>query len=658
MKKLGIDRFLFLAGLLVALALKLWVQEAPHLARLHPPEVDDTYAYLMKSAQMQGCFLQDCAALRDLRQQLAGTYATPEEAYRAWDVESRTFMVYHPLYSIVVLALRALGVGWEAASEAIGMAGMILVVGGAAWWLRSFVAPGPAGIALVMIAFTAYTGHGLNLIVPGNIALGLAMWTWGSAVRGGRWTAPFLVVSAIALCTLHHVGKLYAAVAVLFYALFHPRPFAGRDWAAIGGSAAAVAAFLVAMATVSRPQLGIPPLPKELAKDLAGILAWNMSPAIREIEGFVSLFFGPLPFLAMAAAGLYVMPRTSRYRCLATTGTMAVLLAGSLLDYHPGHPINLLQRLLIPFSIPAFATIAAAIHAWGGLFWRGLVRLLDRARVRPAGAPVGLGLAAVAVVGGLFFARWLPAFFFNGWLAHRNVVWGRTIAHDVDYDSEQVRLLMSPDVACRRVYYAGDRPFFFYMTHGAQDCGAVLATLVAGKASMARWVDGTVPISHVVGPAPAGASRGKVVIAGRGGVALEIEKGSPARSWSFKIGNPGGARDLEIEADGRQVRVPVGAGWHGWLAPGSALHEGARRIVFSLADGGPPMTLEGMRPAAGIESANWPWDMGVSIMYERAHGPARTVTYRFSSAQLFEPGGRRVEVLRDRGSLVLGRLLP
>ncbi|MEJ2717475.1 MAG: hypothetical protein P8182_10100 [Deltaproteobacteria bacterium] len=61
-------------GLLFGLLVNVSIQSAfigfPVWTRALPPEVDDSMAYLVKTAEMESCFSQHCRALKDLREQI------------------------------------------------------------------------------------------------------------------------------------------------------------------------------------------------------------------------------------------------------------------------------------------------------------------------------------------------------------------------------------------------------------------------------------------------------------------------------------------------------------------------------------------------------------------------------------------------------------
>ena len=58
---IGVIAWFIIQGLLI---------NYPLWTRSLPPEVDDAYSYIYRSAQMKDCFLQDCKAIKDLESQV------------------------------------------------------------------------------------------------------------------------------------------------------------------------------------------------------------------------------------------------------------------------------------------------------------------------------------------------------------------------------------------------------------------------------------------------------------------------------------------------------------------------------------------------------------------------------------------------------------
>src|SRR5215207_5540547 len=167
------ERILFTAGVLLFTAVQLAMAIVPNRSRTAPVETDDAYTYILKAAEMQDCFLQDCPALNDLRQQLTASSENQEISWLRYREYVRAFAVYHPLHSFLLASLHAAGLPWAACYNWIQVAGSLFVGLAVCYWLYRLFGAGPAGIALFFLAFTPFPGQGLHYIVPSNLALGI-----------------------------------------------------------------------------------------------------------------------------------------------------------------------------------------------------------------------------------------------------------------------------------------------------------------------------------------------------------------------------------------------------------------------------------------------------------------------------------------------------
>ncbi len=125
----------------------------------------------------------------------------------------------HPLHSALLLLLNRLGLTWEGAYRVLEIAGAVLIHLAIVTWMFALWGPGPAGITLALLAFRTYSHQGFNLIVPSNIALGIAILLW-ALILNKRDVRPWILISGIvALLTMHTMGRLYAAVTLALYFL-------------------------------------------------------------------------------------------------------------------------------------------------------------------------------------------------------------------------------------------------------------------------------------------------------------------------------------------------------------------------------------------------------------------------------------------------------
>ena len=86
-------RLLFILGVLLFIFVQLMMVVLPIRNRTAPVESDDAYTYIVKAAQMQGCFLQNCPALNDLRQQRTAPTEKPNMTWIRYREYVRAFSI-------------------------------------------------------------------------------------------------------------------------------------------------------------------------------------------------------------------------------------------------------------------------------------------------------------------------------------------------------------------------------------------------------------------------------------------------------------------------------------------------------------------------------------------------------------------------------------
>src|SRR5687768_17485890 len=175
--------FLFTVGILLFTSVQLLMVVLPIRSRTVPVETDDAYTYIVKAAQMQDCFLQNCPALNDLREQLTAPSKNLHISWARYREYVRAFLVYHPLHSLILMGLHSTGFSWEASYNVLEVAGNLTLSLAVIYWLYSLFGAGPAGVALLFLAFTPFPNQGLHYVVPSNLALGIGILTWASLLQ-------------------------------------------------------------------------------------------------------------------------------------------------------------------------------------------------------------------------------------------------------------------------------------------------------------------------------------------------------------------------------------------------------------------------------------------------------------------------------------------
>lgn len=208
---------IFLLGLGIFLWFKLGLLLEVNYSRALPPEVDDAYCYIIKTTQIQECFRQDCTALNDLRVQLKPSQGDDESLSRGkWRLYHIIFRVYHPLYSLAHLAVsRIFQVSFETAYIILSLLGCLGISLAIAMFLVSITDLVTAGITLASLSLTVFHGQGLQIIVPSNLTMGIALLMFAYLIKNnGHPGITFYILNLLTLGT-HPIGCFYIALAVI-----------------------------------------------------------------------------------------------------------------------------------------------------------------------------------------------------------------------------------------------------------------------------------------------------------------------------------------------------------------------------------------------------------------------------------------------------------
>ncbi len=201
--------FLFFAAL-IFFVVQFSLVAVPIVDRSLPVEVDDSFVYTLKAVQLEKCFKQDCQGLKDIWLQLAGDETSSDfKRVLKW-VEYRYarifFHVYHPAHSMVLVGIKSLGFDWVTSFDLNRLLGSILILFGIALWFSKFFEKGPAAIALILAAFTVFPDHGLHIVTPYNVSIGLALILWSYVIIRPRFLGVQLLLFSIFLLGFHPIA--------------------------------------------------------------------------------------------------------------------------------------------------------------------------------------------------------------------------------------------------------------------------------------------------------------------------------------------------------------------------------------------------------------------------------------------------------------------
>lgn len=703
---------IFITGLLIWFVVQGTLINIPLWSCAHPPFLDDTYAYLLRSSQMQSCFFQDCMAMDDLRKQLHNfsSDVEPEIAWQRYRAYNRSFFVYYPLFTLVHLGIQQIGMSGEQAYRIIWSLAPFFFGLTFACWLRILWGGAPAGIALAILSFQVFEGQGLHRVVPSNLVLGFAMLLWGHIIarRGqAHWA---LAIGALVLVLMHPIGRIYTVVAVglmLFTDGFPRRP---AVWFPFLFAAFLVGATFVLPLIVERPDLMFQgdPWPPGLnwidaetlvvGKGLNAILSWARGAGSIAVAG------------VGVVAGFWVVEHERRKSALAMLALLTVFLLISLFYVFPRYPADLFLRLWVPVAVLLTGAIGAAL--WRLVQTMGTLLTLDE---QSPSSPPGTSPANSDT-----FTEWLAqrppvvrsAFLLVGvvglaGLALDVVVAGQeplqtTIkrmkqTEDVTLSPEQPALLLARANPGDRVLYLDEIPRMFYLTHGVLHHGAIHYPGINGSPEEAQWLQRP-DLRFAVMWDPLEAlvmdeQYLEIGVVNREGAIpveklrwMELELQEPVRGKPLRVlvTNGGGAAQLvavPLEANGQASPDPAAAvsadippassGWITLDLEQSRGREQARspspqpatrwRLLFS----GKRQFLRVRGLVFGDDSRQWPWEQratlrlvaGQQISLDLMHDlkTTTTVTLHFDPQKILPHmlADRKMTVLDDRGASVL-----
>jgi len=686
---------LLIVGLTIWTAAQGYLTSVPLLTRDLPPEVDDSLAYLVRTHEMEECFLQDCPALVDLRQQLHMDLPDPEAA-RQRDLAGFPFPFYHPGFSLVLLGITKFGVDLTKAYKILWSLSPVFFGMGFAFLLSAIWGRGAAGVALGLLAFKVFPDTGLHYLTPSNFSMGIAMFVWARIIaRKGDapWT---LLAGTVVLFAIHPIGGAYALMAVLV-ALVMPGS-AGKRRVMI----AALVICLVACAVLFVSSVIKKPF---FVNPLAGLLVFpgfvnviqayaaNMLGAAVEIVVLKDGLFGPFAlFVFSVALGFLTVSRQSRTVAIRLMGINALFLLGGLyftnVLFSP--PGDIFFRLWIPVVVILFGAVGHSVCFALPAGYRVL-----KEHWNESGGFGNLGIRRLWPV--------MAAAILIGYSLDMALAGGEQIQATVEYMTErqplsfdpyQISLLLSKAKPEDRVVYTSTMAMSYYFLHGAMNLGAVYYhPAFAGseaESNLLRRPEVKFAVAYnptVFHPALEGLDEkdrcitypeyrfsplsrprkhgpvnheGYIRAADFSWIQLDPRNGDAPGSISVSLRNPGKASWIELVALDRQgnrieslnTKAIVSEAWTGALRFDIDGNRTARfRLLFPA--GGYEFFIGGI--SFDNDTLQWPWMQKALLTLSARDPETGTVVLSFDPAELMPAAlrEREVKVLADRGSSVL-----
>lgn len=661
---------LFVAGLIIYLAAQGMVVVPPALHPRSPVEMDDAYTYMIKAAEMQSCFRQDCAALRDLRAQLTAPTEDAELAWHRYRGFSRLFIVYHPLHSALMVGLRSLGLTWEVAYHVLWVAGWVLISLGLAYWSAAIFGPGPAGIGLFLLAFSLFPLAGLHYVTPSTLSLGVAMFAWGIVAGKGPGRTWLILVCMATMMLLHPMGRIYAGITLAYVFLMDQGAFLKRlrpiqilGWVFIATS------FLLPL-VIDRPLLSFSRDPNPAGWDLWQGLSNNIKDGVNVVRLWVYSYGGPAPVALAMGVGLVTLDRVHRHRVLRMLAPLLLILPVSLFQILPRYPAELFVRLWIPLAILLTGLLGQTLMVWIRSNFEWFCTAVACRRTKPTdgdGDPDRRWFSLVFTVASLaaIYQFALPRFqtSFHEWQVMRDRF------SDFDrlvFDVSQPATITQTDDPCGPVLYESEEMMHFFFMYGTLQCGAVFHPAVKNAVDSDIWLKASNGIKYVVAWNPIRMIRpldGGFVI--ESGEKLEIQSPVPLEISTISV--------LMEAIDGDAV-VDIGVGAAGdsgehhilnlpagtpitWLP--AEVSTTSRVIGLHLVPPSASVLIMGIRTTPS-DTLQWPWDKGISLtVYGSSPAvPPKLVHFDVASSTLGLPHNPAApaRVVADEGHSILIRL--
>ncbi|UYN89663.1 MAG: hypothetical protein KIT08_00110 [Anaerolineales bacterium] len=624
----------------------MYLTAAPFVIRSAPIEADDAYSYIAKATQMQTCFLQDCAALTTLNQQL--TFETDDEelALTQIRVYHRLFVTYHPLHSILLSGLHDIGISNETAYASIAISMKLVLCLGLAYWLLNLLGRLPTALALFMLSPVTFAGTGLHTIVPSTMALALALWLWGLIASQHRLATKLFLPLSLAMMLFHQVGKLYAGAALGMYLLINFKVVAStkRQQLFILLTGAAIAIALLLPSLVTRPVLSFNPLafyPYDWNM-LANIIPANLS-SLKIVIVWFSAFTFPVFGFLLLGNGIYQLHINKLHKVFATLITLTMLAALGVVYVVPWFGALMFERTWVALGILFTALVAFGIVCAAKLLASQIQAGLKSNSIftRP---PKLTSLAA----GGALLLFCLAGITYPGfYLRHYSLTLENQISRqDLEFAPEPAtEVLEQLSKETDLILYTHETPLYYFLTLGGLDHGAIYAPVVLNTPQEEYWLkERSVDIKYLVAANPMPAQ----------GISVSSEVAiRAAREFEeFQVFVSNNEAEIPLLIHWGNNREPVTelipANHQGWLAfssPGSVISVSLRTEE--------PFNINGLR-FDSADSTRWPWNNNVTITIFLENAESK---FSISHSAIANSLPYELEVIEDSSSLIIAKVI-
>jgi hypothetical protein len=651
----------------------------PLLSRPLPPEVDDVYAYLNKTVQLKTCFFQDCPAVRDLQAQATAPSADPQQGWLRHRAHLRTIVVFHPLYSLVLIALNTLGLGWETAHNLLWLASIPLFGLAFALWLRTLWGAAPAGIALMLLAWQVFPDQGLNVVVPSNLAMIIAVMLWTRVLRHTAEVPTTILVGTCVLILMHPIGRIYAIMTLMLVFLIIRWPLSRTMWVSSASAAMVIGISFLLPSFVTQPVLRTLPDPYWPGLTWQDALLQTFTVAQNTVTSWASWQF-PL-FAGAFLGGLFACEPQRRRHTLSMTLVLFSFLLLSLFYLQPHYLGQPFMRLWVPVAVFMTGGIAQGLSF---VLNYTLHRVADRPFVAqqqdasitdPSTQPnraVSIKLLTIVLVVLLLgIGQFVP---YHTSLLHAQIT-QRINYQNFALSPEQPAILETHATPEDKVLYHDEAFRDFYFTHGALAYGAVYTPIVVGTPQSDIWLNHADisfavlfdPVDMMVGYQEylnrgLVSSQGELAFSALESLQIAVEQPPSSTQLWVRVRNPGDTVQLTLQSLESETApvitstssVEVPARWQGWISlPLDAMNQTTAWYLV----GSPEQAdffISGLRFADKLQ---WPWQHKARLTLIPADSSSPVILSFDPTSQLPAPlRTHATQVLNDDGASVLVRL--
>ena len=354
---IGVIAWFIIQGLLI---------NYPLWTRSLPPEVDDAYSYIYRSAQMKDCFLQDCKAIKDLESQVYKELNDISENIvvrkRAYRIIIDVFYTYHPLFSAIQVGINSFIHSWELTHKITWLLGYIFIGSAVVYLLTTIWSPTIAGISLIFLSIQIFQDQGLHFIVPSNLSLGMALFIFGKIIKNNGKAPYTLTLGTVLLVTMHTIGFIYAGIAILLSMSLRRNDFDSirEGWRSYLITFGIIISYYFLPNIINEPKFMMPKYPEVFDYSHAAIVnlfkeGGQIIEQFTRIYGFSGI--GIVIFSAITWKGLIIFVDNNKVignRVINFLVIYTLICLSSLLFFPllvPYNPLNLFGRLFIILEI-------------------------------------------------------------------------------------------------------------------------------------------------------------------------------------------------------------------------------------------------------------------------------------------------------------------